>query len=108
MGFCYFLKLKSDIAIGLEKVVQGIWKFGYLVKFFRCNGAGENDKHVQALADREGIQMEYTPSNTPQYNGVVERRITVLKDMARTMMAKADLEPVTRNYLWTEAVRCLN
>lgn len=33
IGFCYFLKVKSNIAIGLERLLHGIQKYGYSVKY---------------------------------------------------------------------------
>src|SRR5688572_2514827 len=55
MGFCYFLKLRSDIANGLVKILLGIRKYGYKVCFLRCNNAGKNTRQVVDIADQEGI-----------------------------------------------------
>jgi hypothetical protein len=52
--------------------------------------------------------MEYTSPYTPQMNGVVERRIAVLKTRSQAMYNQADLTVPLRNKLWSEAVRCAN
>src|SRR5437868_842256 len=91
IGFCYFMKLCSNIEDGLFRVVSGICKYGYKVSFIQYNNAGENNRQITDFADHEGILMEQIAPFTPQYNGVVERRIAVLKDMSRAMMHAADL-----------------
>ena len=49
--------------------------------------------------------MEYTAPHTPQMNGVVERRISVLLNGARAAMYAANLTDDARKKLWAEAVR---
>jgi hypothetical protein len=52
----------------------------------------------------DGIVLELTAPNTPQMNGVVERRISVLAARANAMMIQAGLDEDTRGILWAEAV----
>lgn len=108
MGFSYFMKRKDNIKEGLMKLLVGIKKHGHETKFIRCDGAGENIKHIKDLADETLIRLELTPRDTPQFNGVVERRIAVLKEMTRAMMMRAGLNKTAQNLLWSEAVRCAN
>ena len=60
MGFCFFMGAKSDIGEGLSKVVTGIKKYGYAIKFFRCNNAGENIHQVTDIANKHSIRLEHT------------------------------------------------
>jgi len=78
------------------------------VKIIRCDNAGENVKHVQGVTREFGLRVEFTSPYTPQMNGVVERRIAVLKLRSQAMLNQADLSNDLRNKLWTEAVRCAN
>ena len=43
------------------------------------------------LCEEKGIRKQLTISNTPQQNGVAERRNKTLLDMVRSMMAQANL-----------------
>jgi len=73
MGFCGFLKAKSDLAKWMVKLVAFIQSHGHQVKCIRCDNAGENKVAVELLQERiEGIIPEYTAPHTPQQNGVVE------------------------------------
>ena len=73
---------KSDIAVGLSKKFNEIKKHGYHIKFFRCDNAGENRGQVKELANEVRIHMEQIALHTLEHNGVVERRIAVLKDLS--------------------------
>nr|GEY45532.1 putative zinc finger, CCHC-type [Tanacetum cinerariifolium] len=48
-----------------------------------------------------GIINQYTMSDTPQHNGVAERRNSTLMDMVRSMLANSNLP----EFLWTEALK---
>ena len=79
MGFCYFLKTKDDVASGLEKLLDRFKIYNHVPKYLRCNNAGENEKQIQDVLVKFGIQPEFTSTNTPQFNGVTEQRIATLK-----------------------------
>ena len=49
---------------------------------------------------RSGISQEFSPPISPQQNGVVERKNSVIQEMARAMLHNKDM---ARN-LWEEAV----
>ena len=52
------------------------------------------------LCAEYGVDHEVTSPNTPQYNGIVERRNKTILDMARCMLKQKYL----LKYLWGEAV----
>jgi transposase InsO family protein len=52
------------------------------------------------LCEKNGIRRQLTISNTPQQNGVAERRNRTLLDMVRSMMAQANL-PIS---FWGDAL----
>ena len=59
---------------------------GVDVQTIRCDNAGEN-KDTETHLRQSGfpIRFEYTSSNTPQHNGVVERRFATLYGRVRAM-----------------------
>lgn len=60
------------------------------------------------VAASHSIDVEGTAPYTPQMNGVVERRIAVVKDMSKTMMEAANLPKAMQNFIWPKAVQCAN
>ena len=79
--------------------MQGLKHYGQEMRIVRYDNAGENVKHIQDAASKAGIKSKMTAPHTPQQNGVVERRIAVLKDMGMTMMTAANLSDTTRRFL---------
>lgn len=108
MGFSYFIKTKDSIGTGFEQILSQFNVLNKQVKYLRADNARENKKYVKELARKAKIQMEYTSTDTPQFNGVVKRRIETLKQRAMLMMNAANLTRSAQNFLWTEAIRCAN
>ena len=109
MGFCGFLKAKSDLAQWMVKLVGFIKSHGHEVKFIRCDNAGENKTAIELLQEKNGgIIQEYTAPHTPQQNGVVERRFPTLKMRASAMMKDANLTLEAKRRLWAEAAMMAN
>ena len=81
-------------------------KHGRTVKYIRCDNAGENKK-LQEMCEAEGlgITFEYTPTNTPQYNGRIERLFATLYGIVRALNNAAQFTKSLRNGLWCEAAR---
>jgi transposase InsO family protein len=50
------------------------------------NGTEFKDSQIEGFLEEEGIKHEFSSPNTPQQNGVVERKNRTLLDMARTML----------------------
>ena len=63
---------------------------------------------MQEIAIQEHILPEFTSTDTPQYIGFAEQRITVNKQRAVAMMNAANLNIETQNFIWPKAVRCAN
>ena len=86
-------------------IVARAKKYKHKILKIQCNNAGENIKHVQEIANKHHILLERTAPNTPQMNGLVERRIAVLKNMGKTMMEAAQMTKQTQRFLWPEAIQ---
>jgi len=61
------------------------------------------NKNFHNYCDRQGIQQEFTPPYSPEYNGVVERRIAILRTTAMSYLVGASLNIGQRTKLWAEA-----
>ena len=59
------------------------------MKYLRYDNAGENGKGLKEVAQRYGVEMEFTSPYTPQFNGIVERRFPVLMGKAKSMLHAA-------------------
>lgn len=96
------LPQKSEV---VDKFVQfAKWdetQTGRRIKVLRCDNGGEymSAKMAKICADR-GIVQQFTPSYTPQLNGVVERMNLTLVECARCMLEHAKM---SKQY-WGEAV----
>ena len=107
-GWCGFAKTKDEIDGFYEDVCKWFDNKGIKMKYLRCDNAGENIKQLKNVANKYGIEMEYTAPNTPQFNGIVERRFAVLTEKAKAMMTAAKLTSGARKLLWAEAVNTAN
>ena len=74
------------------------------VRHIRKDNAGENVNQLKDNCKKKGIKVELTPPNSPQYNGVVERRFFTDKERAMEMLINASLNTNLRDKLWDEAV----
>ncbi len=87
MGFCGFLKEKSELASGMMNLIQFVEVQGYHVKIIRCDNARENKMAIPEIQEKYGgITPEFMAPNLLQQNGVVERRFPTLKTRASAMM----------------------
>lgn len=105
IGFCYFMKKRSEIGTGFKKLIVGMKPYGHTINKVRCNNAGKNKSHIHMIAEKHGIMMEYTAPKMQQYKGIAECQIAVVKEMSKAMMKSADLLEVTQNFLCLKAVR---
>ena len=71
------------------------------MEFIRCDNAGEH-LAVQRLCEQRGIAIEFTGANTPQRNGIVERRFLTDSERATAAMIAADLDVESRKIVWAE------
>ena len=61
-------------------------------------------KAITEVFDKEGIIAEHTPPYSPEFNGVVEQRLTILLRRALASTVNAGLNKEARQLLWAEAV----
>ena len=55
------------------------------------NGSEFKNIRIEELCDDLGIRHQFSPTYTPQSNGVVERKNKTLIDMARSMLCESML-----------------
>ena len=73
------------------------------IRHIRCDNAEENKSLELACLENEfNISFEYTPRDTPQHNGVVERKYATLYSRMRTTMTRAGFPSALRTILWDE------
>ena len=98
-----FFKYKSDAAKELhELVVEHINPAGIKIGIVRTDGGGEFEGEFQSLLKVLGIKREATPPHIPQYNGVVERALGLLRD--KTMVLLRSMTTGKSNRLWAEVM----
>ena len=108
MCWSMFLKNKSELkhkAIPLIKKIKK--RTGVNIEVIRCDNAGEN-KSLQEAIDLDpdlNIKFEYTAPNTPQQNGVVERKFATLYGRVRSMLNAAEVPKTLREKLWAYAAK---
>ena len=111
--FICFLKHKSDAAKELRKLVaEHIAPAGIKIGTVRIDGGGKFDGESQLLLKELGIKRKTTSPHTPQYNGVVEQALGLLRDKPVTLLpgmtaGKSDLLwAETMNYACEMSNRC--
>ncbi len=111
-GWCTFAKKKNEMLKFVESIFKEAKSAGYVVTCLRADGAGENDVPLKNLCltwDKNvNVHYEGTSPYTPQQNGVVERRIALLRDRAHAQFLTAGLKPSMINLLWAEAINKVN
>ena len=106
MKWSLFLKKKSELSDKVVPFLKTIHEeVKVIVQTIRCDNAGENkilEENCKATTGLAHIKFQYTPRNTPQYNGVVERAFATLYGRVRAMNNAANLSQDLRDGLWTE------
>jgi hypothetical protein len=103
-SFSCFVGRKSHAPYKLVKLIKELKDKGKIVKYIRCDNAGENYKLKELCEEEElGIELEFTAPGTPQQNGVVERKFATLFGRARSMLNNAGMNGKMREGLWAEA-----
>ena len=59
---------------------------------------------LRLVCDKYGITMEYTAPNTPQQNGVVERKFVTIRDRSSAMTYNANWSATQEGKLWAESI----
>jgi hypothetical protein len=103
-AWSFFVNKKTDIKKVTNNLVLLLRGATVVVKYLRCDNAGENVKGLGEVCRDHGITLELTAPHTPQTNGVVERKFVTIRDRAQAMMLGAKLDDVFQGKLWAEAV----
>jgi hypothetical protein len=106
-SWSFFLKKKSDLQDTVMTFLRDMAKKGTPVSFIRCDNAGENKSLKTAISKDSFVktEFEFTPRDSPQYNGRVERAFADLWNRTRANLNEANFPPAMRNGLWAEAAR---
>jgi transposase InsO family protein len=76
-------------------------EFEITIKKIRSdNGSEFKNTRIEELCDDLGIRHQFSPTYTPQFNGVVKRKNRTLIDMARSMLS----EYYMSHSFWSEAI----
>ena len=76
------------------------------IKCVRTDNGGEFEGEFQRELDRRSITHERTPPDTPQYSGVAERALGLLREKAIILITEEldDVINVPREKLWAQAM----
>lgn len=107
-GFMNLAATKDEIVPWFETILQTLKNNNTPVKCVRADPAGENVQALTRLCNKQGVKLELTPAGTPQMNGKVERKQTVIIYKALAGMHAANLKESTRHMLWGESARYAN
>ena len=101
-----FVKKKSETtAAFLSLIADYITPHKLSIQCVRTDNGGEFEGELQRELDRRGITHEHTPPATPQYNGVAERALGLLREKAIILMEELDnVINVLREKLWAQAM----
>lgn len=98
-----FLNKQSEaISVLHSFLTDSIMPENLIVGVIRRKNGGEFEGDFQGLLDRLGITHEHTPSDTPRYNGVAKRALTLLREKATALIQ--DLKESPNDRLWAEAM----
>ena len=100
-----FAKYKSDLKDEVIPVIKHI-QSRHPISFIRCDNAGENQALDQELDPLViPLTFEYTPRDTPQHNGVVERKYQTLYQRMRSMLNGEGIYGQLLEKLWAECAK---
>ena len=100
------LKHKSDTNTAVKNFMEKCkTQFGHYPKTFRSDRGGEFlSADLQTFFKENGIEFQCTVPNTPQQNGISERKNRTLVEAIRTLLVSKNLP----HYLWGEALHYAN
>ena len=101
----FLLHTKAELADTVLALRRRLKQQGITVKYIRCDNAGENNSLQDAIGKHPTLKVtfEYSPRDSPQYNGKVERRFQFLWNGVRSVLNAAKLPEWLRHGLWAEA-----
>ena len=106
-SWSFFVPHKDEQVDPLYELLLKLKKNGTPCKYIRCDNAGENKLLKEAVDNSPDldIEFEFTPRDSPQYNGRVERKFAFLYNGVRAALNAAKLPAKLRDALWPAAAR---
>ncbi|CAM9438182.1 unnamed protein product, partial [Chrysoparadoxa australica] len=104
MQWSFFRPYKNQLAEVMEDFFEAAKARGEPVRYMRADNAGEHQGRLKDICRRYGVQIEFTASNTPQQNGVVERAIAAVRRQAVAMLEASDFTDDEKGKLWAECI----
>jgi hypothetical protein len=100
------IKHKSDSKREIINFMERCFnQFGSYPKIFRSDRGGEYvDSELQEYLESKGIRIELTVADSPQQNGISERKNRTFLDAVRALLLERNLP----EYLWAEALNHAN
>ena len=94
-GAIDFMKTKDETLSKLKRFhTWATNQKGTKIKLFRTDEGGEyTGKEIQAYLQKEGIQPEFTASDSPHQNGVAERRNRQLAEITCCLLKTSGMGP---------------
>ena len=106
----FFLRFKSDLPTTMLTWTQEFQRhFKKKIKYFRCDNSGENrtfQEDVKRFITYQ-IKFEFTAPNTPQQNGMIERKFATLYGKIRAIMNTARLPQTLKYALWAHGAKLI-
>jgi hypothetical protein len=103
----FFVKKKNLLSKIVDELLIKLFAAKYVIKYLRCDNTGENLENLSSVCTKHDIQIEYTAPNTPQQNGVVERKFVTIRDRSCAAMINAKLNDEFQGLLWAECANTM-
>ena len=93
------------MAATVEPLLLKLRNANYVIRYLRCDNAGENIKGLSVMCDRLNITIKFTAPHTPQQrSGMVERKFVTIGDRSVAAMLKAKFSDESQALLWAENI----
>ena len=100
-----FVKKRNATSALLSLIADYITQQKLQIKCVRTDNGGEFGGEFQHELDGRSITHEHTAPDTPQYNGVAEHALGLLRENTITLMEELDdVINVPREKLWAQAM----
>ena len=92
MKWSFFVSTKDQLSNKVLPLIRSLIRKGVKIENVRMDNAGENLIFSDKLSEEfPEIKVEFTPRDTPQHNGMVERAFATLYGCTRAMMHDASI-----------------
>ena len=106
-SWSFFVKKNNLLSKIVDKLFIKLFAANYVIEYLRCDNSGENLENLSFVCTKYGIQIEYMAPNTPQQNGVVERKFVTIRDRSCAAMINAKLNDEFQGLLWAECANTM-